>query len=112
MARPERPDAARTVRARAQGGRAQGLLALLLLHDARREARLDDNGNPVPLPDQDRTRWDQGAIARATALLDRALAAGAPGPFQTEAAIAAVHCRARFADVTEWGEIASLYALL
>jgi RNA polymerase sigma-70 factor (ECF subfamily) len=91
---------------------AAGLLALLLLHDARRDARLDENGNPVPLPDQDRTRWDQAAIARATALLDRALAAGAPGPFQTEAAIVAVHCRAPSADATEWGEIASLYALL
>jgi RNA polymerase sigma-70 factor, ECF subfamily len=91
---------------------AGGLLALLLLHDARRDARLDENANPVPLPDQDRTRWDQGAIARATALLDRTLAAGAPGPYQTEAAIAAVHSRARSADATEWGEIASLYALL
>ncbi|HEY8946172.1 MAG TPA: sigma-70 family RNA polymerase sigma factor, partial [Polyangiaceae bacterium] len=91
---------------------AGGLLALLLLHDARRDARLDESGNPVPLPDQDRTRWDRGAIARATALLDRALGAGAPGPFQIEAAIAAVHCRARSAEATEWGEIASLYALL
>ena len=91
---------------------AGGLLALLLLHDARRDARLDENGAPVPLPDQDRTRWDQTAIARATALLDRALAAGVPGPFQTEAAIAAVHSRARSADATEWDEIASLYALL
>lgn len=91
---------------------AGGLLALLLLHDARRDARLDAHGAPVPLPDQDRTRWDQGAIARATALLDRALAAGAPGPFQTEAAIAAVHARARSADATEWEEIAALYALL
>lgn len=91
---------------------ALGLLALLELHEARRGARLDANGDPVPLPDQDRTRWDREAIARATALLDRALAAGAPGPFQTEAAIAAVHCRARSADATEWGEIASLYALL
>ena len=89
-----------------------GLLALLLLHDARRDARLDENGSPVPLRDQDRTRWDQGAIAGATALLNRALDAGAPGPFQTEAAIAAVHCRARCADATEWGEVASLYALL
>lgn len=91
---------------------AAGLLALLLLHDARRDARLDESGFPVPLPDQDRTRWDQDAIALATALLDRALAAEAPGPFQTEAAIAAVHSRARSADATEWGEIASLYALL
>jgi RNA polymerase sigma-70 factor, ECF subfamily len=91
---------------------AVGLLALLLLHDARRDARVDELGQPIPLPDQDRTRWDQGSIAHATALLDQALSAGAPGPFQTEAAIAAVHCRARSADATEWGEIASLYALL
>lgn len=91
---------------------AAGLLSLLLLHDARRDARLDEQGSPVPLPDQDRTRWDGEAIARATALLERALGAGAPGPFQTEAAIAAVHSRARTADATEWAEIASLYALL
>jgi RNA polymerase sigma-70 factor, ECF subfamily len=96
---PEEPEAA-------------GLLALLLLHDARREARLDEHGNPVPLPDQDRTRWDRAAILRATALVDRALSAGTPGAFQTEAAIAAVHCRACSADATEWREIASLYALL
>jgi RNA polymerase sigma-70 factor, ECF subfamily len=89
-----------------------GLLALLLLHDARRDARLDADGNPVPLPDQDRTRWDRDVIARATELLEHALGAGAPGAFQTEAAIAAVHCRARTADATEWAEIASLYALL
>ena len=91
---------------------AAGLLSLLLLHDARRDARLDEHGSPVPLPDQDRTRWDGEAIARATALLERALGAGAPGPFQTEAAIAAVHSRARTAAATEWAEIASLYALL
>lgn len=91
---------------------AAGLLALLLLHDARREARLDGEGNPVPLPDQDRTRWDGAAIARATELLERALGASKPGPFQTEAAIAAIHCRARRAENTEWAEIAALYALL
>ncbi|MFO0663873.1 MAG: DUF6596 domain-containing protein [Polyangiaceae bacterium] len=91
---------------------ASGLLALLLLHDARREARLDDNGHPVPLPEQDRTRWDHTAITRATALLERALGAATPGPYQTEAAIAAVHARARSAEATEWDEIASLYALL
>lgn len=91
---------------------AAGLLSLLLLHDARRDARLDEQGSPVPLPDQDRARWDHNAMVRATALLDRALGAGAPGPFQTEAAIAAVHCRARTADLTEWVEIASLYVLL
>lgn len=91
---------------------AAGLLALLLLHDARRDARIDEHGRPVPLPDQNRTRWDRKAIALATALLERALGTGAPGPFQTEAAIAAVHSRAPTADATEWAEIASLYALL
>jgi RNA polymerase sigma-70 factor (ECF subfamily) len=89
-----------------------GLLALLVLHDARRGARLDERGEPVPLPEQDRGRWDHEAIERATALLEHALHAGEPGPFQTEAAIAAVHCRAAAADATDWGEIAALYALL
>jgi RNA polymerase sigma-70 factor, ECF subfamily len=91
---------------------AAGLLALLLLHDARRDARLDEQGNPIPLPEQDRTRWDHDAIRGATELLDRVLGAGEPGPLQTEAAIAAVHCKARSADETDWTEIASLYALL
>ncbi len=91
---------------------AAGLLALLLLHDARREARLDTNGDPVPLPEQDRTRWDHEAILSATSLLEQALAAGRAGPFQTEAAIAAVHCRAREASATDWNEVAALYALL
>ncbi|NUO53755.1 MAG: sigma-70 family RNA polymerase sigma factor [Polyangiaceae bacterium] len=91
---------------------ALGLLALVLLHDARRDARLDDHGNPVPLPEQDRTRWHHEAIRGATALLEGALAMGKPGPFQIEAAIAAVHCRARHAGETDWVEIASLYALL
>jgi RNA polymerase sigma-70 factor (ECF subfamily) len=88
------------------------LLSLLLLHDARRNARLDERGDPVPLPEQDRARWDREAISHATDLLERALARGAPGPFQTEAAIAAVHCRARSALETDWIEIASLYAIL
>ncbi|WP_437549957.1 sigma-70 family RNA polymerase sigma factor [Sorangium sp. So ce367] len=91
---------------------AAGLLALLLLHDARRDARLDEHGGPVPLPEQDRTRWDHDGIRRATDLLERALGLGAPGPLQTEAAIAAVHCKARTAEATDWAEIASLYALL
>lgn len=89
-----------------------GLLALLLLHDARREARLDARGNPIPLPEQDRLRWDREAIRRASTLLEQALSIGAPGPMQTEAAIAATHCRATTADDTEWSEIAELYALL
>ncbi|MFZ5896246.1 MAG: RNA polymerase sigma factor [Myxococcota bacterium] len=89
-----------------------GLLALLLLHDARRDARLDAQGEPVPLPDQDRSRWDEAAILLATHMLETALAAGKPGPMQIEAAIAAVHCKAKTASDTNWREIASLYALL
>jgi RNA polymerase sigma-70 factor (ECF subfamily) len=91
---------------------AAGLLSLLLFHDARRDARLDDRGNPVPLPEQDRARWDHEAIRSATELLERALAAQKPGALQTEAAIAALHCKARSADETDWSEIAALYALL
>jgi RNA polymerase sigma-70 factor, ECF subfamily len=89
-----------------------GLLALMLLHDARRSARLDAQGAPVPLPVQNRERWDHDAIRAATALLEHALHQGEPGEFQTEAAIAAVHCRARAASETDWAEIAALYALL
>jgi RNA polymerase sigma-70 factor (ECF subfamily) len=91
---------------------ALGLLVLLELHDARREARRDEHGNPVPLPEQDRNRWNQDAIRRALDVLDHALALGGAGPFVTEAAIAAVHCRARTAEDTDWQEIAALYALL
>jgi RNA polymerase sigma-70 factor, ECF subfamily len=89
-----------------------GLLSLMLLHDARRGARLDATGEAVPLPEQDRERWDHQAIRVATELLERSLQAGDPGPFQIEAAIAAVHCRARIASDTDWSEIAALYALL
>jgi RNA polymerase sigma-70 factor (ECF subfamily) len=91
---------------------AAGLLALMKLHDARRDGRFNPHGAPVPLPEQDRSRWDRAAIEAATALLDRALSAKRPGPFQIEAAISAVHCRAATADLTEWREIADLYALL
>lgn len=89
-----------------------GLLALFLLHEARRPARLDSEGAAVPLPEQDRTRWDRVLIEEGTAELERALAVGRPGPFQTEAAISAVHCRAPTSAETDWYEIAALYALL
>jgi RNA polymerase sigma-70 factor (ECF subfamily) len=91
---------------------ALGLLALLCLHDARRAARFDAAGGPVPLPEQDRSRWDAEAIASGTATLDVALALGRPGPFQIEAAISALHCRAATADATDWTEIAALYEAL
>lgn len=89
-----------------------GLLALMKLHDARRSARFDPSGALVPLPEQDRTRWDLEAIATATALLDRALCAAKPGAFQIEAAISSAYCRASSAESTDWKEIAALYALL
>lgn len=91
---------------------ALGLLALFRLHDARRAGRFDAAGLPVALPEQDRTRWDHDAIAAGTALLDQALSLGRPGTFQIEAAISAVHCRARTAETTEWPEIAALYEAL
>lgn len=91
---------------------AAGLLALMKLHDARRSARFDPNGAAVPLPEQDRTRWDHEAIASATRMLEAALSAARPGPFQIEAAISAVHCRASSAASTDWDEIAALYTVL
>ncbi len=74
---------------------ASGLLALMLLTDARRTARVDDAGDLVPLEEQDRTRWDADAIAEGVAVLDGALRRGQPGPYQVQAAIAACHAAAR-----------------
>jgi RNA polymerase sigma-70 factor, ECF subfamily len=88
-----------------------GLLALMLLHDSRRNARLDQVGDIVVLEEQDRARWDRQQINEALPLVDRALS-GSPGPFTVEAAIAAVHCRAARAEDTDWAEIVSLYDLL
>lgn len=101
-----------TVEAFPDHAEAAGLLSLVLLHDARRVARIDPDGDPVPLPGQDRMRWDRDAIVAATALLDRALAVGRPGPFQIEAAIAAAHCRARTAEDTDWSEVAFTAAVM
>jgi RNA polymerase sigma-70 factor (ECF subfamily) len=86
---------------------ALGLLALMLIHDARREARLDEAGDIIVLDEQDRSRWDHDEIAEGTALLDAALAQRRPGPFQIQAAIAA--CHVRDDGVTDWAEIAALY---
>jgi RNA polymerase sigma-70 factor (ECF subfamily) len=83
----------------------------MLLHDSRREARLDDAGDLILLEDQDRSRWDQGLIAEALPLVDEALRDGA-GAFALQAAIAAVHCRAARAGETDWPEIVRLYELL
>jgi RNA polymerase sigma-70 factor, ECF subfamily len=91
---------------------ALGLLALMLLHDSRKRARLDAEGELVLLENQDRTLWDQAAIAEGVTLLDRALEARRPGPYQAQAAIAALHAQAPSADATDWGEIATLYGAL
>jgi RNA polymerase sigma-70 factor (ECF subfamily) len=88
-----------------------GLLALMLLHDSRRDARLDDAGNLVLLEEQDRSRWDRTQIAEALPLVEQALRRG-PGPYTLEAAIAALHCQTARAEDTDWPQIARLYDLL
>jgi RNA polymerase sigma-70 factor (ECF subfamily) len=88
-----------------------GLLALMLLHDSRRDARSDDCGNLIALEDQDRNRWNRQQIAEALPLVEEALRGGA-GPFAVEAAIAALHCQAAKAEDTDWPQILSLYDLL
>jgi RNA polymerase sigma-70 factor (ECF subfamily) len=87
------------------------LLALMLLHDARREARLDHAGDIVVLEEQDRSRWDQRQIAEALPLVDEAFRVG-PGPFAVQAAIAALHCQAARFEDTDWPQIVRLYSLL
>ena len=87
---------------------AKGLLAMMLLHDARREARMDEAGDIVVLEEQDRSRWNREQIAEALPLVEEALL-GAPGPFSVQAAIAAVHCRAARAEDTDWEQIVGFY---
>ncbi|HEY0696572.1 MAG TPA: DUF6596 domain-containing protein [Micromonospora sp.] len=90
-----------------------GLLALLLLSDAHRDARVDADGELVLLADQDRTRWDRAAIAEGTALTRRFLArTGRPGRYLLQAAIAAVHAEAPGADATDWPRVVTLYDAL
>jgi len=91
---------------------ARGLLALMLLHDSRRETRLNPAGELVLLDEQDRTRWDRGKIEEGIALLDDALALGDPGPYQVQAAISALHAEAVTPDETDWSQIAALYSTL
>lgn len=90
----------------------RGMLALMLLQDARRDARVSESGDLVLLEDQDRSRWDAEAIAEGLALLDDALSRGMAGPYQIQAAIAAVHSRAETAARTDWREIVLLYGAL
>ena len=92
-------------------GESTALLALMLLHDSRREARLDDTGEMVLLEDQDRRRWNHGQIREALPLVEEALRDG-PGPFALQAAIAALHCQAVRAEDTDWPQIVRLYDIL
>jgi RNA polymerase sigma factor (sigma-70 family) len=89
-----------------------GLLALMLLTDARRPARTRPDGTLVPLAEQDRSRWDSGAIAEGVALVRSALSGAPIGPYQLQAAIAAVHDEAARAEDTDWRQILGLYGLL
>jgi RNA polymerase sigma-70 factor (ECF subfamily) len=101
----------RTLMAPQPPSEATALLALLLLHDARRDARLDGDGNLVTLEEQDRTRWDPRQIAEALPLVEEALRGG-PGPFSVQAAIAALHCQAARPEDTDWRQIVRLYDVL
>jgi len=91
---------------------ALGLLALMLLHDARSAARLDGAGDFVPLEEQDRSVWHRAEIDEGVAVLDRALRRLSPGPYQVQAAIAACHATAARAADTDWAQIALLYRQL
>jgi RNA polymerase sigma-70 factor (ECF subfamily) len=88
-----------------------GLVALMLLHDSRRDARSDDAGNLIVLEEQDRSRWNRQQINEALPLVEQALRRG-PGPFAVEAAIAALHCEATRAEDTDWPQIVRLYDVL
>ncbi|MFJ5230382.1 RNA polymerase sigma factor [Kitasatospora sp. NPDC088391] len=89
-----------------------GLLALMLLTDARRPARTGPDGELVPLPEQDRSRWDAAMVAEGVALVERALPAGRVGPYQLQAAIAALHDEAPGVAETDWPQVLALYDLL
>jgi RNA polymerase sigma-70 factor (ECF subfamily) len=89
-----------------------GLLALMLLQHARASARLDDDGNIIVLDLQDRSRWNRSQIDEGLAMIDKAMHRRQPGPYQLQAAIAAMHAHAATADETDWQEIERLYAAL
>ena len=93
-------------------GEAAGLLALMLLTDARRAARTGPDGELIPLAEQDRTLWDRDAIAEGVALISRTLPRGSVGPYQLQAAVAAVHDEATRAEETDWRQILALYSVL
>jgi len=90
---------------------ATALLALMLLHDSRRNARMDDAGDLILLEQQDRKRWNRPQIAEAIPLVEESLRGG-PGPFSVQAAIAALHCQAARSEDTDWAQIVQLYGLL
>lgn len=90
----------------------RGLLALMLLHDARRPARTDPAGDLIRLEDQDRSLWNREQIKEGAALVQEALASGPAGPYCLQAAIAAIHAEAPSVEDTDWGEIVGLYDLL
>ena len=89
-----------------------GLLALMLLHDSRRDARVNAAGELVPLEEQDRSAWHAAQIEEGLPLVEKALHMGRVGPYQLQAAIAALHAQAKTAEATDWNEIAGLYAVL
>ncbi|MDQ6796347.1 MAG: RNA polymerase sigma factor [Chloroflexota bacterium] len=95
-----------------QDGEVTGLLALMLLTEGRRPARTAPDGTPVPLAEQDRSRWDRALIDEGLALVTAALTSSPLGPYQLQAAIAAVHSEAARAEATDWAQIVALYELL
>lgn len=95
-----------------EDGEVAGLLALMLLTDARRTARTGVDGGLIPLADQDRTRWNTASIAEGVALISQTLKHASLGPYQIQAAIAAVHDEAERAEATDWPQILALYQLL
>ena len=95
-----------------QSAEARGLLALMLLHDSRRETRLDAAGELVLLDEQDRSRWDREKMDEGIAILDEALTLREPGPYQIQAAISALHAQSPAPEATDWSQIAALYGTL
>jgi RNA polymerase sigma-70 factor (ECF subfamily) len=93
-------------------GESLGLLALMLLHESRRAARADENGEIVLLDDQDRSLWDRDLIAEGQELVQRALASPEVGAYTLQAAISAIHAEAREPAATDWGQIVAIYEML